>query len=629
MENSKKAANAEKIELNSQSKKIKTKSTKETYGAVNLPDDYVWKILTSLTGDLKEYLHEDDLDMISFITRSRDYESYLRLSEIWSLQSMNSQSVLELKEIKARYFLASLLKKFPFPSDEKQRRAKAIEKFLHAEECCREFNTKGFKALVADGERTASFLTYARSFLRKLLGESCPTLKQVMESSRHGPGSNLDTHNGQNSLYYKNSNWPYSCTPLAIPVARFLIESDKRWLGALEDDYRRVMGIPKHVIIDRETFFDLILSETDQNRISFVPKDARTERTIAIEPSMNIMLQLGVENHIRKRLKRWGVDLDDQTKNQRLSRRGSITEEFATIDLAAASDSISIQLCRILLPPNWFDYLMKIRSPKGTMNDRTIYYEKISSMGNGYTFALESAIFTAIIYAVQKLTSKNKPLSDFAVYGDDLIVRPEYAEDLKLFLTKCGFRINTEKSFFQGPIRESCGTDWYRGCNIRPIFLTKVPILVTELFNDYNRIKRALDLQFGIQESETLSQILKWVPESFRDIRGPLSDEEFDSYLHSESFRGFPYIHGAWEYTRLVISPPVVKGCDKFLFRKLMHDLKPVEQGLVRPGARNRSTSCGSRFIVIPGRISGTIRKKVSRAIIWSDEYAFLSLTSG
>jgi hypothetical protein len=37
----------------------------------------------------------------------------------------------------------------------------------------------------------------------------------------------------------------------------------------------------------------------------------------------------------------------------------------------------------------------------------------------------------------------------------------------------CGFKTNTRKSFWQGDFRESCGTDWWRGLDVRPFYLRK------------------------------------------------------------------------------------------------------------------------------------------------------------
>lgn len=599
-----------------------------------LPQTYVWKVLRSLTDDLSDYLHPEDLEMIDYIIRLRDFQSYLCLSDIWGLQSMNSQGILSFDELKARYFLASLLKKFQFPSEKSSRRDKAKKKFLQAESQCKHFNTVGFKQLTADGEETAEFVTYARSFLKKLLGPVCPTLPQLVDSSRHGPGGNLDTQDGQVSSYYKYANWPYSCTLRALPVARFLIESDKRWLGALEDDYRERFNLPKHTILNQQEFWENVLVVKDFNRVGFVPKNALTDRSIAPEPTMNVMLQLAVEGHIRKYLKRWDINLDSQTKNQRLSRLGSITNQYATIDLSAASDTISLKLCELLLPEDWYNYLLRIRSPKGVLDGEEIVYSKISSMGNGFTFALESAIFAAVVFAVQKLKTGTINTANVAIYGDDIIVESSIAKDVCLYLRKCGFTVNSDKSFFEGPIRESCGTDWHCGRSLRPVFLNEHPTGVTELWCDINRIKRSLSLLFGIEKSKTEQLMCSWIPDKFKGIKGPLSDTDFDSYLHSNSFAGIPYVNGCWEYTRLVPTIPRVRGCSKFFFRKLMHNLKPAEQGIkfdktkFKVEIKSNLESCGSRFTVVPGYSSVNFGKKVSRASIWPVEYRFYWLTS-
>lgn len=585
-----------------------------------LPQDYTWKILGWLVDDLSEILHQDDAELVQTIVRDRDFDSYMCLSKVWGLPSINSQSILTLEQIKAKYALASLSKKFQFSTSKEARVDSAKQKFINAEDACASYNRGGYMALAAGRtEQIAGILTDARAFLRKLLGETCPTLKQIMSSSRHGPGANLDTEQGLKSAYDKYANWPYSCTGRALPYARFLIQTDKRWLGALEDSYRRRYNIPTHVILDQVSFWQNVFKVVPGNRITFVPKDALTERSIAIEPAMNLMLQLGVENHIRSRLKRYDIDLDSQEKNQRLARQGSVDGSYATIDLAAASDSMSLKLVELLLPEDWYDYLCKLRSPEGVITGGVrIIYEKISSMGNGYTFALESAIFAAICYAVIcSIKGSNVDfVEDFTVFGDDIIIKTEYVDLLYATLPLFGFSVNADKSFVEGPVRESCGTDWYKGEPIRPVFLKQIPTDIKGLFTDINRIKRLLSLRFGIEKSKTEERMVKWIPEIYQEFKGPKSNEDFDSYHHVDSFKGFEYIHGAWEYKRLVYKPRE-RLCRDFHFRKLMHDLKPFE----RPRFFEKVQSGGSRFMVTDHK-DPTICSTVSRADFWREEYA-------
>jgi hypothetical protein len=130
------------------------------------------------------------------------------------------------------------------------------------------------------------------------------------------------------------------------------------------------------------------------NRIITVAKNYKTNRTIAVEPCMNMYVQKGIGGLMRRRLKRAGFDLNDQTRNQRLALIGSFSGTLATIDMSMASDTVSYELVRLLAPSDWFEALEQCRSPVGVLPDGTrIWYHKFSSMGNGYTFELETAIF--------------------------------------------------------------------------------------------------------------------------------------------------------------------------------------------------------------------------------------------
>lgn len=564
--------------------KIKTNRSKTTHPiakeklAIKLPMDYPWKVLGWLSQDLAGIIGNEDYDYISQIIRERDTGSLMLLSDEWGLQKLKLQEDISLAKLRAKYQLSALLKKFRFPSNKELRIDSAKQKFLNAESTCSEYNHGGYmKIVAAKTELSACYLTSARAFLAKLLGERTPTNRIVTEWSRHGPGSNLDTKNGAVSIYDKYENWPYSCTSLALPYARYLIQSDQRWFGALQNSYRQRNNIPMHAIINMEEFWINVFRVVEGNRITFVPKNALTERSIAIEPTMNLMLQLGVDGHIRRRLKRWGIDLDCQKKNQVLAYQGSIRddeESFVTLDLSAASDTISLAICKILLPPDWYNYLLKLRSPCGILDNETIFYEKISSMGNGFTFALESAIFSALIYAIHKEDNPNfDPRTEFAVFGDDLIVRKKHVNSCIELLQNAGFTINTDKSFLDGKIRESCGADWFQGKLIRPVFFDEIPTDAMELLTDVNRLKRILSLRWGLEESLTVKNMIKWLPEFIQELKGPCSDTEFDSHLHCDSFIGFRYKNCMWEYQRLV-KTAVPKEAKDFFFRKLMVSLR-------------------------------------------------------
>ena len=313
--------------------------------SVRLPKDYPWKVLGLIAHDLRDCLQKEDLERVVEVVRSRDVDAYLGLSEAWSPQSMALDG-MRATEMYAKYQISSLLKKYLFDGDAEKRRSAAIKKFMEAEVTCGAYNQDGYRAVEwPEEEDMLDVFSHARRFLEKLLGHVLPPQAELTLWSRHGPGANLDTMDGNTSLYDKYGEWPYSCTSGALRHARSVIRTDERWLGALEDSYRARFNIPKHTILDQPLFWATVLKPVDGNKITFVRKNSQTDRSIAIEPSLNLYLQLGVDGYIRRRLKRWGVDLNCQKKNQRLAKVGSLEwsspDSFITLDLAAASDTIS------------------------------------------------------------------------------------------------------------------------------------------------------------------------------------------------------------------------------------------------------------------------------------------------
>jgi hypothetical protein len=223
------------------------------------------------------------------------------------------------------------------------------------------------------------------------------------------------------------------------------------------------------------------------NRITFVPKDARTLRTIAIEPALNVCLQLGVHSFIADRLHTLGNSIIDQERNQEWARLGSMRglgSSYATIDLSQASDSVSTELVRWLLPSDWFGFLDDIRCKSGVVEGAPMLYEKFSSMGNGFTFALETLIFWALGRAVASTVHGAEVVS---VYGDDIVVDDRAALLMVEVLQFAGLVVNTTKSFVLGPFRESCGADWHSGLRVTPQYIRRAVLRCTDVYNLLNR----------------------------------------------------------------------------------------------------------------------------------------------
>lgn len=249
------------------------------------------------------------------------------------------------------------------------------------------------------------------------------------------------------------------------------------------------------------------------SRLDTVPKNAKTDRTIAIEPELNMWFQKSIGSMIQRRLRRVGIDLTDQSVNQRLALIGSRTGSLVTIDLEAASDSVSVDLCRELLPPAWFNFMDRIRSKCYTDEQSKWYtpFVKFSTMGNGFTFELESLLFWALTDSVVKYYDCSD--DRLSVYGDDIICHNSVAEEVIRMLNEVGFKTNLEKTFLSGPFRESCGVHYFYGVDVSPFNVTKLMGNFTDhlyLLNRYREWCRRLDLSMP----RSLSTDLSWCPET-------------------------------------------------------------------------------------------------------------------
>lgn len=214
----------------------------------------------------------------------------------------------------------------------------------------------------------------------------------------------------------------------------------------------------------------LVNREIRGNAFFTVPKDGTTDRACGKEPSLNSAYQRPVGVAMKKRMLFSGIDIEGgQQFHRRVACAGSYTGDVATIDLTNASDTVCRALVRLILPPKWYELLNSLRSPTTTMPcGKVVVLEKFSSMGNGFTFELETVIFCAIARAVCKDSDE---WSQITVYGDDIIAPTARYEDIIAALEFCGFTPNKGKTYGTGSFRESCGGDYFSGEAVRPYYM--------------------------------------------------------------------------------------------------------------------------------------------------------------
>lgn len=410
----------------------------------------------------------------------------------------------------------------------------------------------------------------ARDWIRQVLG-SVPSNEAVHYSARHGPGSSASIPYRHRSKLFKLLQIPYRTTPAARCQLANCIAADPRWGGAIEDYLRRRDNVPMWALLEPLSLVNAAIDHGyPYNKVTTVPKDGRKDRPIAIEQTGNIYLQLGVGSIIRTRLRAAGLDLDKQADvNRKLALESSRTSEHFTIDLSNASDTISVALVEWLLPPDWFRLLDSLRAPWGVLpSGEAFLYRKFSSMGNGYTFELETLIFLAICEGIRRTYGCRS--DRFVAFGDD-IIGPDYLYlHTQHYLEYAGFRVNSEKSFHgRTGVRESCGVDALDGLNIRPFFVKRIPQFVTEAVGLRNRIRAWFLRNLGDYPARLDSFL---IGESL-DVMPPIGPDsiETDGWLQDG-----PWFPGA-RHGSMVVRTKNVGSPKELHLRKLMHDLRSCD----------------------------------------------------
>lgn len=222
------------------------------------------------------------------------------------------------------------------------------------------------------------------------------------------------------------------------------------------------------------------------NVLFTVPKKTDIDRVACKEPDQNMFIQKGIGRHFRASLRRNKINLNDQSINRSLAHRGSVTGELATLDLSNASDSVTRELVFTMLPVTWFTLLDSVRSPVTIIDGEEHLNEMFSSMGNGFTFELESLLFYAIARSVARFEGVRGIIS---VYGDDLICPTGMAHQLSEVLNYFGFQVNPDKSYIEGPFRESCGGHYHNGVDITPFYLRAPISTMADLIHQANSVR--------------------------------------------------------------------------------------------------------------------------------------------
>jgi hypothetical protein len=203
-----------------------------------------------------------------------------------------------------------------------------------------------------------------------------------------------------------------------------------------------------------------------------VPKAFDKARIIAPDSTVGGFLSTGVGLYIRKQLEsRTHIRLStQQNRHKELALRYSIDGYGATLDMKRASDSFIKEHINVLIPEDWLPALEVCRSPLGQIKNlrgeiETFEFRSCLLMGSGITFPLQTLLFYALAKATMEELGSNAIVD---VYGDDIILPSAFASYVIDIFDDFGLTVNEEKSFVDGPFRESCGGDYHTGIDVRP-----------------------------------------------------------------------------------------------------------------------------------------------------------------
>lgn len=328
-----------------------------------------------------------------------------------------------------------------------------------------------------------------RRKIRRVIG-SAPPLGEVFSGCGWGPGATYSLASVDSTLDKKILEPQLSITARAVPYFLAYASLNPHWF------YARTGIFPEGNVTWLPSEFNVVKGE----RFSTAPKKWNGLRTISIQPTGNLLLQKGVGAYIRKQLKKIGIDLDDQSRNQ-LAAQKAYKLGLATLDIKDASNSLISELVRLYLDEDWVNLLEDLRSPWIEIspgNWQKLEYH--AAMGNGYTFELESLLFWAIAQCCCEeveeheyetdVSQARKPFLRALVYGDDIIVPQEAAALTVEVLEANGFRINTQKSYLKGNFYESCGEHFFQGVRVTPIYEKKMGLGLDVWVRSYNRLYR-------------------------------------------------------------------------------------------------------------------------------------------
>jgi len=419
-------------------------------------------------------------------------------------------------KFKVLYQMASLFKRYRFETDlysDQELTEKAVQSFLSTQDRLRDLNLTDVDAL------SSLVLERARIYIANTLGKYSDNEHRSL--CRFGKKASIGV---PARLACLAQRWELPISGSCEQISWF--DSEMSQAECVQDYWRRQ--------IDRDPNRS-IYQETSSLTLTLVPKTFKSLRAIMPNTTIGSYMSFGLGEMIRKRLRRRGYDISDlQKRHQVLARKASMSNKLVTADLSSASDSISVALVERLFPASWRDILSRSRIGFVTLpTGQTVESLTFGTMGIGYTFPLQTLVFLSLLKAIEATLFGRWNRCTISVYGDDMIYPSSMHSVVASVFKELGFILNADKTFNDGPFRESCGGDYHRGVDVRPFQPQNGPAFVKPkayeamlykyvngLLARWSEHEVGRTLSYLVSEIESVTGKVKLVPEDYPDDSG-------------------------------------------------------------------------------------------------------------
>lgn len=237
-----------------------------------------------------------------------------------------------------------------------------------------------------------------------------------------------------------------------------------------------------------------------------VPKSYKTSRVISPMPTANQTegymlsdqmihwtethdIQIGSQSYKQTEIISLFPDnteevIDGRTSYRNPSHAALLDERSATVDMERASDTVTKDHVRVLVPYN-FALALLANAPTYWSNGYKM--QMFAPMGATTTFPVEMRIFAAVVIAAYRITLLFNPDLDGKllkpiVFGDDIVCDYRVYQLVIELLENLGFIPNVAKSFGDPAhrYREACGKHFYNNVDVTCLYFPRHP-----MNNDY------------------------------------------------------------------------------------------------------------------------------------------------